>query len=574
MRNSFLWWGIISSVIFIIIIRFWPGISYESVKPEPINRISVIVVPHHHLVADVRAAAFKEVAPRVSPNTIVLVSPNHISAGHSDIQTSAQSWETGDRVVEIRTDLVDKLSGTGLAVVENQIIKDEAGIWPVIPDIAENFPKSKLLPITIKPGTSQEKLQVLYDFLDQNCFDCLLIASVDFSHYMPTILGELHDKTAIRALKNQNSELLLERAEVDSPETLYLASEFAKNRNHGEFIVYAKTSSGVITGITEGETTTHVTGWYQKGRAISPEPSVTFIMGGDMMFARGVHKRFYDDLSMSLEEMGERLMWGTDASIINLEGAVTDKQIEPVVTPGNFTFIFPPETPAVLDQYNITHTSLANNHTNNNGYSGIALTQNLLEAVGLGWFGGPGESGTHHVSVIEGHDLNLVLIGIHTLITIPDIIPIIEQYAIDPKNRIIVMPHWGLEYQKVHSKRQQQLAEAWIDSGADAVIGAHPHVIQDVGVYKGRPIVYSLGNFLFDQTFSQETQEGILVAGEFHGDSLQLFALPVVSRGMQPRLMASSSASVILDSLYQPWQDYKVTTEFGTHYQFPLDIYE
>jgi len=62
--------------------------------------------------------------------------------------------------------------------------------------------------------------------------------------------------------------------------------------------------------------------------------------------------------------------------------------------------------------------------------------------------------------------------------------------------------HWGWENEPVHSTRQQQLAQRMIDAGADAVVGGHPHVTQGANTYKGRPIVWSLGNFVFDG-FSQ-----------------------------------------------------------------------
>jgi poly-gamma-glutamate capsule biosynthesis protein CapA/YwtB (metallophosphatase superfamily) len=58
--------------------------------------------------------------------------------------------------------------------------------------------------------------------------------------------------------------------------------------------------------------------------------------------------------------------------------------------------------------------------------------------------------------------------------------------------------HWGWENEPGPSARQRELARALIDAGADAVIGSHPHVTQGVEMYRGRPIVYSLGNFVFD----------------------------------------------------------------------------
>jgi poly-gamma-glutamate synthesis protein (capsule biosynthesis protein) len=75
---------------------------------------------------------------------------------------------------------------------------------------------------------------------------------------------------------------------------------------------------------------------------------------------------------------------------------------------------------------------------------------------------------------------------------------------------LIVSFHFGEEYKK-HTKRQEELAHKAIDSGARIVIGHHPHVAQDVEEYKNGLIAYSLGNFIFDQSFSKETMQGLVL---------------------------------------------------------------
>jgi poly-gamma-glutamate synthesis protein (capsule biosynthesis protein) len=71
--------------------------------------------------------------------------------------------------------------------------------------------------------------------------------------------------------------------------------------------------------------------------------------------------------------------------------------------------------------------------------------------------------------------------------------------------------HWGIEYKNISNDAQRNLAHLLIDKGVDAVIGAHPHVVEEAELYKNKPIFYSLGNFIFDQYFSEETQEGLSV---------------------------------------------------------------
>ena len=69
--------------------------------------------------------------------------------------------------------------------------------------------------------------------------------------------------------------------------------------------------------------------------------------------------------------------------------------------------------------------------------------------------------------------------------------------------------HAGTEYTRTPMPQQITFAHAAIDDGADIVIGAHPHWVQTIEKYKGKYIFYSLGNFIFDQAWSQETMEGL-----------------------------------------------------------------
>jgi poly-gamma-glutamate synthesis protein (capsule biosynthesis protein) len=76
---------------------------------------------------------------------------------------------------------------------------------------------------------------------------------------------------------------------------------------------------------------------------------------------------------------------------------------------------------------------------------------------------------------------------------------------------ILVMFHFGDEYKTKSNSIQKYFSHLAIDLGADLIIGHHPHVVQEIEEYKGKYIAYSLGNFIFDQNFSKETMEGMLL---------------------------------------------------------------
>ena len=93
---------------------------------------------------------------------------------------------------------------------------------------------------------------------------------------------------------------------------------------------------------------------------------------------------------------------------------------------------------------------------------------------------------------------------------------------------VIVSFHWGEEYRAQPNLEQRRLAKASIDAGADVVFGHHPHWVQGVQIYQGKPIFYSLGNFVFDQMWSKETREGLAVQLSFWQDQLvEVKLLPV-----------------------------------------------
>jgi poly-gamma-glutamate synthesis protein (capsule biosynthesis protein) len=105
---------------------------------------------------------------------------------------------------------------------------------------------------------------------------------------------------------------------------------------------------------------------------------------------------------------------------------------------------------------------------------------------------------------------------------------------------VIVFPHWGTEYDATPFAGQRKLAAAAIDAGADLVIGNHAHWAGAVEVYKGKPIWYALGNFVFDQTWSIPTMEGITLELTFRGPTL-------VQARMRPHIILDKAQPNFLD---------------------------
>ena len=556
--------GVVLITLLTLIFGFYI-IEEEQLQIAKLN-ISGVVVPHHNMVADQRAQFFSELAEKiVPPQTIILVSPNHYYAGSGQIQSTSQDWNIGQGQILANQKIVSFLTQNKLATNEPSSFTNEHGIYNILADIKNNFPSATLVPLIIK-NASLEQVHKLALGLEQSCADCLMIASVDFSHYQPALLGQLHDDYSLRAMQKLDTENILNKAEVDSGPTLALLTSWANNHQTDQFKLWEHTNSGIISQNPDAESTTHIFGWYEAGDKTASEKSVSFIVGGDVMFARKIHYDFKNNFNKVVDQLGDRVFWGTDASIVNLEGSITNQPIKDDIRTDNLNFRFLPAISKTLEYLHINAVSQANNHSDNAGSAGIKTTRSVLNNINIQTFGGPTTAYVADVATFKGQGLNLTVIGIN--LTFPNqnadsILSLIIQLKKDPLMKVIVMPHWGVEYLPTHTATQANVAHAWIDAGADMVIGGHPHVIEDAEIYKNAPIIYSLGNLLFDQAFSQPVQEGLLIAGKFTDSALTFFALPTQSIHYQPRLLTGQRKREILDQLYTPLKNHLVQTPAG-----------
>lgn len=521
-------------------------INQEAPPEIAVNKISAVVIPHHDLAKDKRAALIKEVAANANYKTIILVSPDHFDAGGSGILTTDKEWKLQNAIVPPDKNKIDQLVSSGIASNQESAFSREYGITNILGDIADNFPNASLIPLMLKQDLSKETTVKLVAALIKVCPEnCLLIASVDFSHYQPGTLAEIHDSLSIRALANLDEDSVW-KTEVDSEQALALAIGWAKANNTTNFYLRENTNSSKVANEPDSESTSFILGWFQT-RETQKIEEMTFMIGGDAMFGRYVAYKFRNDLMESVKNLGERFFWGTDASIINLEGPISAYPVAINIDPENLIFNFPPETAKVLNWLHLNAISLANNHTLNAGYTGLENTQKVLSEKGIIPIGDPNNLGIQEFSF---GNLKLTFLTINVSGTNTNINDQIKQ-AKQAGSFVIIFPHWGSEYAQTHNSSQARMAHNWIDAGADLVVGSHPHVIQDAEIYNGKPIIYNLGNLLFDQTFSEETQQGLVIAGKITHDKLTLVFLPIAIKNYQPELMVGAEKSVIINKLKQ-----------------------
>ena len=114
---------------------------------------------------------------------------------------------------------------------------------------------------------------------------------------------------------------------------------------------------------------------------------------------------------------------------------------------------------------------------------------------------------------------------------------------------VIIYPHFGEEYKTLMTKSQMNLSHAFIDAGADVIIGAHPHVIEPIEIYKGKAIFYSLGNFIFDQSNNGPTSEGLALGITLKDDMVTYRLFPLRIYDTQASLMKEKERAILLETL-------------------------
>lgn len=259
------------------------------------------------------------------------------------------------------------------------------------------------------------------------------------------------------------------------------------------------------------------------GFAAEPSDPVSLVFAGDIVL---------DDAAGEMIRRGEDpfadfadFFKGADIRVVNLEcviattGSAGDK---------NYTFRAQPNVLPVLKRH-FDVLALANNHSGDFGRPAFAEMLGLIKQSGLLPFGGGMNlAEAHSPLIIERKGIRIALLGYSEFMprsfeadfdapgiawsedeqVVADIQKARSAYHAD---LVIPVMHWGWENELTATARQRQLARTMIDAGADAVIGGHPHVTQDIEQYRGKPIVYSVGNFVMKETDNDNQRRGWLL---------------------------------------------------------------
>lgn len=254
------------------------------------------------------------------------------------------------------------------------------------------------------------------------------------------------------------------------------------------------------------------------------------LLVGDIMLDRGVDRQVQSvgegDPRFPFALVAEQLQ-KYDLVVGNLEGPVSDRGAN---QGSKYSFRFAPETVEGLRYASFDAVSLANNHMWDWGRYALCDTPEILADHGIVGFGAGCDEASANAPYVTDLDDGTRLAFISFTNLYPDSLvsrgdnPGISDFSLDRIEQqvrslkdqqsvdiVLLAVHWGEEYKTRSNSRQQKLAKQLVDLGVDVVVGHHPHVVQEVERVEDGWVLYSLGNFIFDQYFSEETMKGLAI---------------------------------------------------------------
>ena len=328
--------------------------------------------------------------------------------------------------------------------------------------------------------------------------------------------------------------------------------------------------------------------WLTGPLAYDPATAWTLAAGGDILLDRGVSYRskrttrgvdsFFDgglaDITgttccsqFGSPQVAARLVSGgginglmrslfqqADLAIANLESPTPKRWQQ---HNSGTTFTGNPALLRVVKEAGFDFLSLANNHIGDGGISRIPETVAAVRAAGM-QSGGAGanlaEAQRPWLTEVGGITVGIVAVdqinpGYHARaaragsapIGTPELRASIAAARAAGADVVIVFPHWGLEFQAQPTASQRRFAKVAIIAGADMVLGSHSHWASAMEIINGKPVFYSMGNFVFDQNWSVETSEGLVIESTFAGSRL-------VSTRMLPTVILNQSQPNFVDA--------------------------
>lgn len=225
------------------------------------ERIQAMIVPHHTLVAPLIDDMFRRSVETIQPKRVIIVGPNHPDIGYKAI-TGLNDWTTPAGVLSADTQVIGTLVTKQLAVVDEETIRQEHSITTIIPYIQTYFPEATIVPIILSSTHDEHQSRALGAYLGSILEDkTLLVASIDFSHYLPHEIAEQKDKETYAAIEAHDIARIagLNGDYLDSAPSLVTLLTAVDRESKAPHKLVTHTNSSVVMGAPLQETTSYFT---------------------------------------------------------------------------------------------------------------------------------------------------------------------------------------------------------------------------------------------------------------------------------------------------------------------------
>ncbi|MFC1789911.1 AmmeMemoRadiSam system protein B [Patescibacteria group bacterium] len=526
--------------------------NYREEKHQELS-ISGGIVPHHLLAKDIIDKFFQYLSKENKEN-IVILSPDHfdisVLTGSSYIGVSSEEERFLD--CPINTALLNSMDSLNLTHNSGAVAADH-GISNLTPFVKKYLPESKILPLLISPRATAVEIEELIQILNRiSEANPIVIASVDFSHYLPRAVAEFHDVKSISTLVDFRKEAFL-NLEVDSWQALYGARLFARLKAMEKVRIIGRGGSwdyvgGGTTGENE-ETTSYFSVIFQNtSQGPETDKGKTMLFVGNVILDGSVAILINENTELYPFQKIERFLRGVDLVIGNLEGPTTFAPNDSPEDPPNFNFL--PEIAEGLSWSHFNLLSIANNYALNREGQGLVETKEVLEKWSINYLGDPITYGAESIDETGG----VVFLSFNQ--TLPQnysdtqILTLISETRTTKSDSfIIAIIRWGEEGGLPTSTKQRRLAHKIIAAGADMIVGYCSHVIQDIEIYENKPIFYSLGNFILAPPPPEESQEGLVIGVELYENQAKYHLFPIKISQSQPLLVTGVERREFLQRL-------------------------
>ncbi|MBI4599032.1 AmmeMemoRadiSam system protein B [Candidatus Uhrbacteria bacterium] len=473
--------------------------------------VSAAVLPHHTLLGKQLAEQWSSIAASTRPSVIVLIGPAHQNQGRALVQTTRGVWKTSVGSVSTADAAVLALVSSGVVSEEPDSFENEHSVGAHVPYLAKLFPGVPIIPIIAKSPAEEFSARKLVTALEDILpSDALVVSSIDFSHGLRAAQADAKDAETLSLVSQRDY------AQIDGLSSEYLDSPFALDayllwmdmQGAQDRLVWQEHSGRILQDPTLPGTSYLVF----FARLLSEEP-LTLTAVGDLMLARSVATWLAQTTVEDAFGPARDTLAGSDFVFGNLESVLSTSSID---IPKEIRFKADPARVDALTYAGFTHLSVANNHIGDYGEAAWQESSEHLRAAGIEPVGGYRNDGP--IVIAEANGRSVAFLAFESLIrpVVPEEVSRQVQAAATQADLVIASFHWGVEYQHLPHASQITLAHAAIDAGADLVIGHHPHVLQGIETYKDGLILYSLGNFVFDQ-FGEDENETVVAKIRWEG---------------------------------------------------------